>query len=409
MFTICLVVGVILIASQHKKIKKLYTAFSFFDELYIVDNFRSIRDLDRPYNTAKHGQVIKFEKIEQQQLPLEFTFDDKTHNLSDWLNNQWTTGLVVLKFDDITKAKILHESYYRGNTYETKTISWSINKSVVSALFGIAIGEGKIKSVEDLVTTYVPILKGSGYDNVKIVDVLQMSSGVKFDENYDDMFSDINKMNYWLALGYDLDSCIKTIKGDILPGTKHNYISSDTQVLGMILKSATGQSLTSYLEEKLWKKGGFESDCDWLVDDSGMEMAFGTLNTTTRDYAIFGGLYLNEGLSPVDGSRLIDEQWINDSISCTKSHLKPSYPEKFGYGYQWWLLGNNENINESQSDYMAIGVYGQFIYVNPESKIVIAMNSANPNYNKQINKDCSNTGEIQAVEVFRTIAKHFSK
>ncbi len=409
MFTIGLTITLILIASQYKKIKKLFTALSFFHELYIVDNFRSIRDLGRPYNTAKHGKVVEFQKVEQQKLPLEFTFNDETCNLSDWLNNQWVTGLVVLKNDDVTNTTLLHESYYRGNDCETKTISWSINKSVVSVLIGIAIGEGKIKSVEDLVTTYVPSLKGSGYDNVKIVDVLQMSSGVKFDENYDDPLSDINTMGYWLVLGYDLESCIKMIKNNNEPGTKHNYISCDTQVLGMVLKSAIGQTLTSYLEEKLWKKGGFESDCDWSLDGSGMEIAFGTLNTTTRNFAILGSLYLNEGLSPVDGSRLIDKQWINDSINCTKSHLKPSYPEKFGYGYQLWLPGNSENINESQGDYMAIGVYGQFIYVDPVSKIVIAMNSANPNYNKQTNKDGSNIGEIQSVEVFRTIAKHFSK
>jgi CubicO group peptidase (beta-lactamase class C family) len=392
----------------YNTLKKLYTGLTFFNKSYIVENFRSIRELERPYLTASHGPVAEFVEGPQNPLPLEFTLKNEIRNIEEWLKSQWTTGLVVLKIEDVTKAKLLHESYYLGNTKESKTISWSINKSVVSALIGIAISEGKINSVEDYVTVYVPSLKDSGYDNVKLIDVLQMSSGVHFDENYGSIFSDINMMCFWLILGYDLESYIKTLKKETLPGLNHNYISSDTQVLGMVLKNATGQSLTSYLEEKLWSKVGFEYDCDWLVDNSGMELAFGTLNTCTRDYARFGWLYMNSGLSPLDGSRLIDEQWITDSVSCTKQHLKPSYPKKFGYGYQWWLAGNKENINESGGDYMAIGVYGQFIYVDPVNKIVIARNSANPHYNEQV-EDGSNIGEIEAVEVFRTIAKYYSQ
>jgi CubicO group peptidase (beta-lactamase class C family) len=190
----------------------------------------------------------------------------------------------------------------------------------------------------------------------------------------------------------------------------HNYISVDTQVLGMVLKGALGQSLTSYLEEKLWKKAGFESDCHWLLDHSGMELAFGTLNTCTRDYARFGWLYLNKGLSPLDGRRLIDEKWIEDSVSATEPHLKPNYPDKFGYGYQWWLPGQEDDPTECQGDYLAIGVYNQFIYVDPVSRIVIARNSANSNYNKEEDKTIgANIGETQAVAAYRAIAKHFQQ
>ena len=140
-----------------------------------------------------------------------------------------------------------------------------------------------------------------------------------------------------------------------------------------------------------------------------MELAFGTLNTYTRDYARFGWLYLNQGLSPLDGSRLIDAQWITDSVTATESHLKPQYPDHFGYGYQWWLPGTENNPEQCQGDYLAIGVYNQFIYIDPVSRIVIARNSANPNYNKETDPITgSNIGETQAVAAYRAIVHSMS-
>jgi CubicO group peptidase (beta-lactamase class C family) len=402
-----------IITTQYQKLKKLYNILTFFGESSIVNNFRSVTNIGIPYATAQHGQVAEFEEDKCEPLPTEFiyTFKNKTYNLQEWLQSQWVTGLVVLKIESPTKARLLHESYYLGNDAKTKTISWSINKSVVSALIGIAITEQKINSIDDDVVVYAPELTNSGYAGTTIKDVLQMSSGVCFDEDYDKIFSDINKLGYWLALGFDIDSFICKLHSNKKPGIVHNYISSDTQVLGMVLKGATGQSLTSYLEEKLWKRCGFESDCDWLLDNekNAMELAFGTLNTSTRDYARFGWLYLNEGLSPLDGTKIIHEQWIRDSIKCEKSYLKPCYPDRFGYGYQWWLPANNGNRIEIQGDYLAIGVYGQFIYVDPSNQIIIAMNSADPNYNKKTDIDGSNIGEIEAVEAYRAIAQHYGQ
>lgn len=414
--------AIAIIVCQYSLLERLYTGLTFFSESYIVDNFRSVTKIGQPYSTAYPTKNIA-EFVENKSndlglprgllcLPETFTFKDQTYNLKDWLRSHWTTGLVVLKVDSLTKANLVHESYYLGNTNETKTISWSVGKSVVSALIGIAVKDGKINSIDDDVTKYVLKLKGSAYDGVKIKDVLQMSSGVKFNEDYDDVFSDINTMAYWIAMKRDLIHFATTLRRFKEPGTFHNYISIDTQILGYILKNATGMSLTQYLEDKLWKMGGFESTCDWLLDNekSKMELAFGTLVVRTRDYARFGWLYLNKGLSPLDGSRIIDEQWINDSVSIKESdnHLKPNYPDKFGYGYQWWIPGSDEHPTESNEDYMAIGVYNQFIYIDPKSHIVIARNSANPNYNKEYDPDTdSNVGETQTVAAFRAIAKHY--
>lgn len=143
------------------------------------------------YRTAKHSNVAEFVR-DEMPLPTTFMLEDKTFVLSDWLTSHWTTGLVVLKIKSPTEAILLHESYYLGNTAETKTISWSVGKSVVSALIGIALSEGKIGSLNDDVCKYAPALKGGGYDGVRIEDVLQMSSGIAFNEDYDKFFSDVN-------------------------------------------------------------------------------------------------------------------------------------------------------------------------------------------------------------------------
>lgn len=413
----------IFVTWQWQNIKYLYKGLTLFNKSTIVDNFRSMTNLGFPYNTAKHGDIAEFIEGYNQPLPKTFTFNDITYNLEEWLKDHWTTGLVVLKVESPTNARLLHESYYLGNSRETKTISWSVGKSVVSALIGIAISEQKIQSIDDDVCKYAPKLKESGYNGVKIKDVLQMSSGISFDENYANSMSDINKMAYWLTLGWDLEDFISSLKRDKEPGTIHNYISVDTQVLGMVLSGAINKvetpilprkSLTSYLEDKIWRKGGFESDCHWLLDNnrSLMELAFGTLNACTRDYARFGWLYLNNGLSPLDGNRLIDEKWIKESVSLTETHLEPNYPYKIGYGYQWWLPGSESEPNKNNGDYLAIGVYNQFIYVNPSSGIVIARNSANPNYNSEVIKVGEheiNTGELEAINAFRAIAHHYDE
>lgn len=233
----------------------------------------------------------------------------------------------MLKVDSTTEARVLFEDYYLGNVKESKTISWSMGKSVVGALVGIAVAEGKIESIHDPVTKYVPILKRSGYNNVKIKDILQMASGVKFSEDYFDFWSDINVMGRTLALGYNFDDFIASLWSEREAGQKLNYISVDTQVLGMLLKAVIGeQTVTNYLQEKIWKVGGFECDLFWLLDNEEhkMELAFGTLNTCTRDYARFGWLYLNKGKSPLNGNQLVSEAWITASTTPGEPYLTPT-------------------------------------------------------------------------------------
>jgi CubicO group peptidase (beta-lactamase class C family) len=265
-------------------------------------------------------------------------------------------------------------------------------KSFVSALFGIAMEEGYIKSIEQKVEEYLPELIGSGYEGVRIKDVLQMSVGVKFNEDYGDFNSDINKWGRGFALGSSQNKFASTLVREEEPGTKLHYVSINTHVLGMIVAKATGKSLSKYLEEKLWKPMGMEYNAYWLCDNQGMEVALGGLNIALRDYAKLGQLFLNEG--NWQGVQIVPKNWVVASVTPDAPHLMPE-KNKFGYGYQWWIpLGD-------EGEFIAQGVYNQNIYINPTTKTVIVKNSANYRYNEKINPYADPNAIL---ELFRKIA-----
>lgn len=395
----------------YPSIKRAYKIISLFWPSKIVQNFRSMDDQGFPSKKVHKGKSNPFLQGGQHQLPPTFIgYDGSIHNTISFLNDHWTTGLVVLKIENETKATILYEQYFRGNDKDSCVISWSTAKSLISALIGIALKEGQIHSVYDYVTMYVPELKNSGYQEVTIKNVLQMASGVSFNENYFDPLSDINRLGYLLSFGGSLDAFISSLVTERSQGTYHNYISADTQVLAMVLKRATGMTISEYTEKKLWHRLGAESDAYWILDNeiNQTEIAFGGFNACTRDFARIGWLYFNNGVSPVDGSQIIDESYIKDSITPDGPHLQPgerqSSEEIMGYGYQWWLLGKENHPKELDEDYLAIGVYNQFIYVHPRLKIVIARNSAYPYYDQNTEES-----ERNAISCFRAMADHFSQ
>ncbi len=274
--------------------------------------------------------------------------------------------------------------HFLGNTAQTRTISWSVAKSFVSALVGIAMREGKIRGVDAAVTDYVPQLAGSGYDGVRLKNVLQMSSGVRFREDYGDLSSDINRMGIDLSLGIPLSRFVAGLANEKPPGTYNRYVSMDTQVLGMVLASATGQNLSAYLEEKIWSRIRAESDAYWLLDGEGVEWAFGGLNMTLRDYGRFGLLYLRGG--QWDGQSIVPSEWIRASVTPDAPHLmpgkNPASDSRFGYGYQWWIpeAAGAEGSGKPSSEFLAIGAYGQYIYVAPDHGLVIVKTSADRDF-----------------------------
>jgi CubicO group peptidase (beta-lactamase class C family) len=376
---------------------QLYKVVTFFDKNSISSNFRNVKSIF-PTTTVSRPEVSYTFPVSRvsKLLPETFQRGDSVLNTQAYLDHTLTDALLILQNDTIVFE-------YYGNAFKRDDhhISWSMSKSVISALFGIAVEEGKIKSIEETVTDYLPEFAGTGYDKVRIKDVLQMSSGVGFNEDYGDFNSDINVMGRYFALGMPMEDFAKRLKREREPGTAHHYVSIDTQVLGMILTRATGQSITEYMQEKVWSKIGAESDAYWIIDNTGMEFALGGLNVTAHDYAKLGKLFLDSGRW--QGNQVVPEAWVMASITPDAPHLMPGKRttalRKDGYGFQWWLPDGRDD------EFNAQGIYGQFIYIDPDTKMVIVKLSSNYHFKQD------KTGFYHDLEIalYRTIASTFEQ
>lgn len=389
-----IVVVAIVTAVFWKDIQEIRGALEYaatFEPDVIDENFRSLY-LKYPSRTVpRNGPVFELTEA-PQPLAETYAYQGRTKRVDEWIDATDTTGLIVVK-----ENAIIFEKYYRGNTGSSRTISMSVAKSIVSFLVGVAVAEGDLSSLQDPVDKYAPALKGSGYEGVALKNVLQMSSGVRFYEDYGDLKSDLVRMVISFTSG-SLNNFVATLPGERQPGTYNRYVSADTQVLGMVLQGATGKNLSDYTREKLWDHLGAEFDAEWLVDPAGTEMAFGGFNAALRDYARFGLLYLNEGRN-FQGRQLVPASWVRASVTPDAPHLmpgrnNPNSPFPMGYGYQWWIPENPEG------DFLAIGIYGQFIYVHPKYRVVIAKSSAYVDYNNS-----GDEMEFESVEAFRAIAR----
>lgn len=392
---ICLVaIAAIVTAIFWKDIQEIRGALEYaatFEPDVIDENFRSLYQ-KYPSKTVQRSDPVYELASAPQPLAETYVYQGRTKRIDAWIDATDTTGLIVVKENDI-----IFEKYYRGNTRSSRSISMSVAKSIVSFLVGVAMADGDISSLKDPVDKYAPALKGSGYEGVALKNVLQMSSGIRFYEDYGDLKSDLVRMVVSFTSG-SLNDFVATLPNERQPGTYNRYVSADTQVLGMVLQGATGKSLTDYTREKLWSHLGAEFDAEWLIDPAGNEMAFGGFNAALRDYARFGRLYLNEGRSFQD-KQLVPAAWVRASVTPDAPHLmpgrdNPASPFPMGYGYQWWIPENPEG------DFLAIGIYGQFIYVHPKYRVVIAKTSAYVDYNNS-----GDEMEFESVEAFRAIAR----
>jgi len=349
--------------------------------LSLADIFRSMGDLFPSRNIERSEQVFEFGS-NPRELDITYQYHGKNYSLDDLFRRTATTGFIVVKDDSI-----VYEQYFRGGCEDSLFTSWSVTKSFLSALIGIAIDEGLIDSVNDPITKYVPELKDTGYNNVPIKHILQMSSGVDFDETYNDLSSDIYVMlEKVFFFKQPAENTILKLKSERPSGESFHYASSDTQVLGMLLSHVTGKTVAAYLEEKIWRPLGMESHANWNIDDAGVELAFCCLNATLRDYARFGRLYLNKG--NWNGVQIVSEQWVLESVVPDQPHLQPGMTEDgWGYQYQWWIP------EESDGEFLACGVYGQYIYIHPKENLVIVKTSADPRM-----------ADDESVAAFRAIA-----
>jgi len=369
-----ILVGLLLVASlfYQNELIQLWRVAHLFDEDRIVHNFQHMDESFQITPIEGGGEIVEFERG-NYTLPESFSYLEKTFDTEAYLAETMTTGLLILHND-----RIILDRYDHGHTAAGTHIAWSVSKSFLSALFGIAVAEGDVRDIMQPVTDYVPELQGSGYDGVPIKHVLQMSSGVGFNEDYGDPDSDINRMGQALAMGTSLLEFAGTLERVREPGTLQHYVSIDTQVLGTVLVRATGRSLSAYTSEKLWKPLGMESHAYWMIDGTGMGMAFGGLNASLLDFARFGRLYLHAG--NWNGKQIVPASWVKASTTPDAPHLmpgpKPGSDNTMGYGYQWWLPA------DWIGDFMALGVYNQMIYIDPNSELVIARHAANRDFQR---------------------------
>ena len=375
------------------KALRVHKVKTLYDKDKIVYNFLNM-DKIFPTREIKASKDPRPLKRNIKTLPETFFFEGEEKNLQEYLDYFWSDGMIVLH-----KNEMVYENYWLGNNENKRHISWSVAKSFISALVGIAYEEGLIDSLDDPVTKYLDDFKETGYDGVTIKDILQMSSGVLFNEDYADYDSDINRFGRAVATGTSMRDFSKTLTREREPGTYMHYVSINTQVLGFLLQKVTNKSISQYLYNKIWNPLGMEDSAYFILDDVKDEFALGGLNATLRDYAKFGLLYLQNGRW--DDNQIISKQWIEDSHSTDGIHLVPGERETssnpWGYGYQWWVPGFPD------TDYTASGVYNQYIYIDPLSEIVIAKTSSNYKYTSelQMSKDMH-------MAMFRAIANHIS-
>ncbi|NRB46774.1 MAG: serine hydrolase [Saprospiraceae bacterium] len=390
-----LVVVVLAVALfNKKKITQLYTVLHIFDEDQIVHNFMHMEDLFDTRTIEKSASPTKLVKDISYQPITSFGYEDSTIQVPQFIEDTRTMGLLVMRSDTI-----IYEEYYNGMSEATTHISWSVAKSVVATLLGIAYHDGLIKDLNDPITSYLPQLANSGYNEVKIKDILNMSSGVGFNEDYRDFNSDINRFGRAFALGTSYESFALSLKNERKPGTYNHYVSIDTQVLGMLLEKVTGKRLSVYLKEKLWDPMGMEHDAQWIIDETGMELALGGLNISLRDYAKLGLLYLQKGRWK--DQQLVPAEWVERAISPDAPHLMPgrnnqNSSNRYGYGFQWWIP------EKPMGDFFAAGIYNQYIYVYPEKDFIVVKLSANHHF--RIPGDES---KYQHIDFFQAMAKAF--
>jgi len=284
-------------------------------------------------------------------------------SIADYLKRNPVTGFLIAKDDTI-----LYEHYQYARSDRDRFLSQSMAKTVVAMLIGIAVSEGKIKSIDDIASTYVLGLEGTQYGKTPIRDLLHMASGVAFSENYGG-HDDIAELDRDLFGEPGKDPAVSVSRFNTraaLPGTKWHYASSESEILGLVLRSATGQPVADYLHEKIWDPIGAEADASWSIDGTGQEIAFCCINATLRDYARLGRLLANDGVW--EGRQLIPRQWLMDAttVKPTDGYLAPgAATPNFGYGYQIWILPG------AQRRFALLGIQGQMILVDPASKLVM--------------------------------------
>ncbi|WCT79877.1 serine hydrolase domain-containing protein [Novosphingobium humi] len=341
-----------------------------------VNSF-AFRNMDQLFTTRLVGHSGAPSPLPKVERPMDFTysFGGKTWTAQEALERTYTNALLIMK-----DGRIVTEIYRNGSNERTRFMGWSMTKSITSTLVGAALADGLIASLDDPITRYLPELKGGGYDGVTIRQILQMRSGVDYEERYDFANPGIAASNHINALVRNVArfaDVARTIKRKSKPGEVFAYKTIDTAVLGWLIERVSGGSVAAYTARKLWEPLGAEADGFYIMDGEpgiGREFSGAGFNATLRDWARFGQMMLDQGV--INGKRVVSADWV-------KAAQTPAGPEdgpEGGYGYQWWTMANSPA-------YSAIGLQGQYVYIDPASRTVVVKLSYFPPQDGEVSQE----------------------
>ncbi len=333
----------------------------------LYSHFDQVRLL-RPVPTSAAPSVLQRSSTEINPV---YGYDGRIKSLADYLDSHPVTGLLVARSDTI-----LYEHYQYARSDEDRFMSQSMAKTVIGLLVGIAIAEGAIQSIDDLAAQYVPDLAGTEYGKTPIRALLQMSSGMAFIETYqaDDDIAKLARS----VFPPDSPGAIAAVKQFntrvAAPGTRFNYSSADTEVLGLVLSGAVRTTVSDYFSSRIWQKLGAEADAAWATDSSAQEIAFCCMVARLRDWARLGLMLANDGYW--NGQQIVPRQWLIDatSIDPQRRDLAPGQLSPIlGYGYQVWISAGERRR------FSLVGIHGQSMLVDPVSKLVLVHTAVRPN------------------------------
>ena len=339
----------------------------FYDERMRIGSFSHLDSLLPHYTLKKSAAPLRLAAAAAPPK-IEYRFDKHSYSLDDFLAHQRITGFLLIK-----DREILAERYQYDRKPDDRFVSHSMAKSIVSLAVGLALAEKKIASLDDTVARYVPALSGNPYGETTIRNMLRMASGVAFEEVYDGR-DDLAKFNR-IRLGEDSVAAFRAFPTrQIEQGMRFHYASNQTVALALLIRAATGTSLSEYLTTRLWQPMGAEADATWIRTKDGTEVGSGSFNAVLRDYGRLGVLLANDGA--LGGRQIVPKNYLLDA---TDWHRQPEgfAPRKatpyFGYGYQFWLFPGEKRR------FALLGVYGQSIFVDPELKLVMVITAAAKN------------------------------
>ncbi len=343
-----------------------------------------------PAHKVNGGAMVRPLKHAAAEPAIRYSYQTQTGDLDDFLSRHRTTGLLILRGDTIVV-----ERYQYDRTPQHRMASFSMAKTIVAMLVGIAISEGAIQSLDDRAEKYVGELKGTPYGETSIRHLLTMSSGVRFSEVYSgsDDVATLVRLSLQGASAGGAATVTPFRTRDRPPGARFSYASAETQVLGLVLRAATGRPLAEYLSEKIWQPMGAEADASWNIDQGGDEAAFIGVNATVRDYARLGMLLANDGA--LDGRQIIPAAWVRAATTPSAKQFEPGQTNMlYGYGYQTWILPGKER------QFMLRGLRGQNVFVDPQSKLVLVHTAAG---------DVGDSGMGERIALWNEVVKSLGK